>query len=375
MLLCRLAAPRSGAPAREAASRAPAPDLCIDVVRSAPDAVHPEADVDLRGGIEVTRLDRGVLGLAIRAHGLRPLVVGKTGPAQHQRRGQLGPSDRQLQRDPAAHRDGHQRRPLRSPGSRAGRPGRRHVRMVPAESASGRIRACRSAARGALRRPPATGRPTCGVADAGMDQQRAAHPRPRSDGRDSMPPPYPLPRQPLPGGAASTRYACPSMARNPSACTASPCGSRSRQRPRHVRTRRRGHRATPRATSARSTWSASQGHTVSDITVSASDAEHGQRIVDSVRTVTGVTLVNVSDRTFLMHLGGKIEVPNKVPVKTRDDLSMAYTPGVARVCMAIAQRRREGALADDQAEHGGRGHRRHRRARAGRHRPARRRCR
>src|SRR6476661_7319854 len=47
-------------------------------------------------------------------------------------------------------------------------------------------------------------------------------------------------------------------------------------------------------------------------------------------------LVNVSDRTFLMHLGGKIEVNNKVPIKTRDDLSMAYTPGVARVCMAIA---------------------------------------
>ncbi len=77
--------------------------------------------------------------------------------------------------------------------------------------------------------------------------------------------------------------------------------------------------------------------TVRDITVSASDAEHGQRIVDAVRTIHGVTLVNVSDRTFLMHLGGKIEVHNKVPVKTRDDLSMAYTPGVARVCMAIAQ--------------------------------------
>ena len=51
---------------------------------------------------------------------------------------------------------------------------------------------------------------------------------------------------------------------------------------------------------------------------------------------TASTLVNVCDRTFLMHLGGKIEVANKVPVKTRDDLSMAYTPGVARVCLAIA---------------------------------------
>ena len=78
-------------------------------------------------------------------------------------------------------------------------------------------------------------------------------------------------------------------------------------------------------------------HTVRDITVSAADSDHGQRIVDAVRQVAGVTIVNVSDRTFLMHLGGKIEVRNKVPVKTRDDLSMAYTPGVARVCLAIAE--------------------------------------
>ena len=51
--------------------------------------------------------------------------------------------------------------------------------------------------------------------------------------------------------------------------------------------------------------------------------------------MTGVRVVNVSDRTFLMHLGGKIEIRNKVPIRTRDDLSMAYTPGVARVCLAI----------------------------------------
>ena len=76
-------------------------------------------------------------------------------------------------------------------------------------------------------------------------------------------------------------------------------------------------------------------HTVRDITVAAADDEHGQRIVDAVRAISGVQIGNVSDRTFLMHLGGKIEVRNKVPVKTRDDLSMAYTPGVARVCMAI----------------------------------------
>ncbi|HYB42779.1 MAG TPA: malic enzyme-like NAD(P)-binding protein [Candidatus Methylomirabilis sp.] len=72
-----------------------------------------------------------------------------------------------------------------------------------------------------------------------------------------------------------------------------------------------------------------------DITFKASDEAHGQRIVDGLRAVDGVTVVNVSDRTFLMHLGGKIEVNGRVAVKTRDDLSMAYTPGVARVCMAI----------------------------------------
>ena len=60
-----------------------------------------------------------------------------------------------------------------------------------------------------------------------------------------------------------------------------------------------------------------------------------RRIVDRLRQEPDVTVVNVSDRTFLMHLGGKIEVNGRVAVKTRDDLSMAYTPGVARVCMAI----------------------------------------
>ena len=75
---------------------------------------------------------------------------------------------------------------------------------------------------------------------------------------------------------------------------------------------------------------------VRDVTVDASDAEHLDRIVARVRAVEGVEVERVSDRTFLMHLGGKIEMRSKVPVKTRDDLSMAYTPGVARICMAIA---------------------------------------
>ncbi len=72
-----------------------------------------------------------------------------------------------------------------------------------------------------------------------------------------------------------------------------------------------------------------------DLTFKARDETHGQQIVERIKAVEGAHVVNVSDRTFLMHLGGKIEVKGKMPVKTRDDLSMAYTPGVARVCMAI----------------------------------------
>jgi malate dehydrogenase (oxaloacetate-decarboxylating) len=74
---------------------------------------------------------------------------------------------------------------------------------------------------------------------------------------------------------------------------------------------------------------------VRDITVKARDSRHGHDIIDRLKQVTGVRVANISDRTFLMHLGGKIEIRSKVPIRTRDDLSMAYTPGVARVCLAI----------------------------------------
>jgi malate dehydrogenase (oxaloacetate-decarboxylating) len=74
---------------------------------------------------------------------------------------------------------------------------------------------------------------------------------------------------------------------------------------------------------------------VRDVTVNATDSVHGQRIVDAVRDLDEISVESVSDRTFLMHLGGKIEVTPKMPIRTRDDLSMAYTPGVARVCLAI----------------------------------------
>jgi malate dehydrogenase (oxaloacetate-decarboxylating) len=72
-----------------------------------------------------------------------------------------------------------------------------------------------------------------------------------------------------------------------------------------------------------------------DISVNAASSEHGELIVKAVRDIDGVEVVQVSDRTFLMHIGGKIEIALKAPLKTRDDLSMAYTPGVARVCEAI----------------------------------------
>src|SRR5258705_3086200 len=81
------------------------------------------------------------------------------------------------------------------------------------------------------------------------------------------------------------------------------------------------------------------GRVLRDITIKASDSQHGQAIIERLRSLAGVRVVNISDRTFLMHLGGKIEVQSKVPIRTRDDLSMAYTPGVARVCMAIHEDR------------------------------------
>ena len=76
---------------------------------------------------------------------------------------------------------------------------------------------------------------------------------------------------------------------------------------------------------------------VRDVTVLATDAAHIEQVVAAVRALEGVEVEHVSDRTFLLHLGGKLQITPKVPIKTRDDLSMAYTPGVARVCEAIAE--------------------------------------
>ncbi|HWT24447.1 MAG TPA: NAD-dependent malic enzyme [Solirubrobacteraceae bacterium] len=78
-----------------------------------------------------------------------------------------------------------------------------------------------------------------------------------------------------------------------------------------------------------------KGTVLRDVTVSCVDAAHGRRVVEAVDAVDGATVERVLDRTFEMHQGGKIAVTATVPLKSRDDLSMAYTPGVARVCTAI----------------------------------------
>lgn len=76
---------------------------------------------------------------------------------------------------------------------------------------------------------------------------------------------------------------------------------------------------------------------VIDVTCDAINQEHAEKITAALSASPILTVRKVSDRTFLLHLGGKIEIQSKVPLKTRDDLSRAYTPGVARICQAIAK--------------------------------------
>jgi malate dehydrogenase (oxaloacetate-decarboxylating) len=78
-----------------------------------------------------------------------------------------------------------------------------------------------------------------------------------------------------------------------------------------------------------------------DVTCAARDTDHADQLVQIMRSVPGVAIGKVSDRTFLMHLGGKIEMRSKHPIRNRDDLSMIYTPGVARVCLAIAKNKED----------------------------------
>lgn len=76
-------------------------------------------------------------------------------------------------------------------------------------------------------------------------------------------------------------------------------------------------------------------YVIRDITVNVHNEDHRERVVESLLKRKGIEVINVSDSTFLIHLGGKIEIQSKTPVKNRDDLSRVYTPGVARVCTAI----------------------------------------
>jgi malate dehydrogenase (oxaloacetate-decarboxylating) len=74
-----------------------------------------------------------------------------------------------------------------------------------------------------------------------------------------------------------------------------------------------------------------------DVTVDATSTEHGDQIVEVVESIPEVRLKSTFDRTMQLHLGGKIRMESKIPLTRQSDLAMAYTPGVGRVCMAIAK--------------------------------------
>ena len=77
---------------------------------------------------------------------------------------------------------------------------------------------------------------------------------------------------------------------------------------------------------------------VRDVTVHTADDDHARRLADGLRALDGVEFIGMTDRTFELHRGGKVRVQSRIPLRTRDQLSMAYTPGVARVCTAIHER-------------------------------------
>ena len=79
--------------------------------------------------------------------------------------------------------------------------------------------------------------------------------------------------------------------------------------------------------------------TIRDIIVSVGDIPMAQKVVEELKRIKGANVLQVTDRTFMVHQGGKIEIKNKIPLNSREDLSMAYTPGVARICMAIHEKR------------------------------------
>lgn len=80
---------------------------------------------------------------------------------------------------------------------------------------------------------------------------------------------------------------------------------------------------------------ADKDKSIRDVTIVIADSSFKQKVIERLKNITGISIIQVSDRTFLLHLGGKIEVRPKVPIQNRDDLSRVYTPDVARVCAAI----------------------------------------
>ncbi|HJN93475.1 MAG TPA: ACT domain-containing protein, partial [Dehalococcoidia bacterium] len=80
-----------------------------------------------------------------------------------------------------------------------------------------------------------------------------------------------------------------------------------------------------------------RGHSVRDYSIECASTQQAETIIASVKKIDGVVVHSVSDETFLVHLGGKLEVTPKVSLKTRFDLSLVYTPGVARVCTALQE--------------------------------------
>ncbi len=124
-------------------------------------------------------------------------------------------------------------------------------------------------------------------------------------------------------------------AQHPSASYSSPMRGRLRQRPGACARGAGAIGETGSILGAIDLVRVERGEVLRDVTVACSDAAHAEAVVKAVGALDGVTVDHVTDRTFLMHAGGKIEVNGRVPVKTRDQLSMAYTPGVARVSLAI----------------------------------------
>src|ERR671914_437153 len=89
------------------------------------------------------------------------------------------------------------------------------------------------------------------------------------------------------------------------------------------------------------TVEAKRDHTLREITVECGSTEHRGHVISAVQAVRTARVVEVTDRTFEVHRRGKIHTGLNLPLKSRDDLSMAYTPGVARVCSAIAENRQK----------------------------------